>query len=496
VALRLAIMLAACLALGLESATVGAAAPVERSAAPSLTAPVLNAGDIAILETMLAQAPAQGFDPAAFDSTAAAAQLKSSDPLVRGQGQARLIAQSLAYARAQHGGRMDGRFPENWAIRPGPYDAQADFDAALAAHGLAGWAASLPPPDERYAALIKVYARYQDIAAHDGWTSLAVKPALKLGATGDRVEALRRRLAVEDAAVPPPAYVPMPPVTPPAKAVPPVPLYDAALAEAVARAQTRYGLNPDGAAGPGTIAALNTPVEARLGQIRANLERWRWTPREMPAYRVELNIADASLVMFDAGKPALSMRAIVGQPSKQTPMFADRILAVVFNPPWNVPADIAASEIWPKIHRDPGYMAREGFVVRPGGGLQQLPGPECALGNIKFDLSNAFGVYLHDTPTRTLFAQDRRTLSHGCMRLEKPNLLAKRLLQDDSAWTQTRIDITLLAGKTVRAPLPAPVPLYVFYWTAFVDDEGQAAFRSDVYRWDQALLARLGAEAD
>lgn len=493
-ALRLAIVLAACLALGLESASVGAAAPVERSAPPSLAAPVLNEGDIAILETMLAQAPAQGFDPAAFDPAVAAAALKSPDPLVRGQGQARLIALSLAYARAQHGGRMEGRFPANWAIRPAPYDAQAEFDAALAAHGLADWAASLPPPDERYAALVKLYARYQDLAAHGGWTSLTVKPVLKQGSTGDRVEALRERLAIEDATVAAEAFVPPAPVKPAATPVPPGPaiaLFDAALAEAVSRAQARYGLTPDGVAGAGTIAALNAPVEARLGQIRANLERWRWAPRALPAYRVELNIADASLVMFDAGQPSLSMRAIVGQASKQTPMFADRIQAVVFNPPWNVPADIAASEIWPKIRRDPGYMAREGFVVRPGGGLQQLPGPECALGTIKFDLSNAFGVYLHDTPTRSLFAQDRRTLSHGCMRLEKPNLLARRLLQDDPAWTQTRIDITLLAGKTVRAPLPRPVPVYVFYWTAFMDDQGQAAFRSDVYRWDQDLMARF-----
>lgn len=491
--LRLTNLLAGCLALALALAPEGvvAAPPAQPAPASSLAEPTIDAGDAAILEAMLAQAPAQGLDPGAFDTRAAVGQLQSADPAVRGQGQGRLIALSLAYARAQHGGRMDGRFPKNWAIRPGPYNAQADFGAALAAHRLADWAASLPPPDERYGALVKIYARYEDIAAHGGWPSLTVRPVLKQGATGDRVEALRRRLMIEDAAVPPPAFTPPAAAKAPATPVPPAPLYDAALAEAVARAQARYGLTPDGVAGPGAVAALNTPVEARLGQIRANLERWRWMPRKLPDYRVELNIADASLVLFDAGKPTLSMRAIVGRASKQTPMFADRIQAVVFNPPWNVPADIAAREIWPKIRRDPGYMARQGFVVRPGGGLQQLPGPACALGDIKFDLSNAFGVYLHDTPSRSLFAQDRRTLSHGCMRLEKPNLLAKRLLQDDPAWTQTRIDITLLGGKTVRAPLPRPVPLYVFYWTAFADDQGEAAFRSDVYRWDAELLARF-----
>ena len=185
------------------------------------------------------------------------------------------------------------------------------------------------------------------------------------------------------------------------------------------------------------------------------------------------------------------MRAIVGRAAKPTPSFADRIDTIVLNPPWNVPPDIAASEVWPKIRRIPGYMAREGFVVRPGGGLQQRPGPKCALGDVKFDLSNPFGVYLHDTPSRSLFARDSRTLSHGCMRLEKPNDLAKRLLRDDPAWPGARIDLVLASGQTTRIPLAPPVPVYVFYWSAFVDDQAQVDFRPDVYRWDERLLRLL-----
>ena len=497
---RLSIVLAAACAVAGGPSWAGAAgspppAPASPATVASLAAPGLNPADAAILEAMLAQAPSQGFDAGAFDAGAATAQRQSPDPAVRGRGEARLVGLALAYARAQHGGRMEGGFPANWAIRPAAYDARADLAAALAAHGLADWVRSLPPADGRYAALVRAYARYGRIAAAGGWTALTAKPVLKPGATGPRVEALRQRLAIEDAAVPPAAFVATAPVTlpvkPPAKAAPPVPLYDAPLAEAVSRAQARHGLTPDGTAGAATIAALNVPVERRLDQIRANLERWRWVPRGLPAYRVELNIAEAGLTLIDADRPVMTMRAIVGRAAKPTPMFTDRIQAVVFNPPWNVPPDIAASEIWPKIRKDPGYMAREGYVVRPGGGLQQLPGPKCALGAIKFDLSNAFGVYLHDTPSRGLFARDSRALSHGCMRLEKPNLLAGRLLQDDPAWTQTRIDIALLSGKTVRAPLSRPVPLYVFYWSVFEDDQGQTAFRPDVYRWDVKLLGRL-----
>jgi murein L,D-transpeptidase YcbB/YkuD len=440
-------------------------------------AALIGADDAAILLKTLADAPSQGFGVNEFDPGPAEVELKSPDPAVRRQGQARLESAVIAYARAQHGGRIKDRFPDNWAIRPAPYDARADFEAALAERRVAEWVATLPPPDARYGRLVQAYARYQRIAARGGWAGLAASPVLKLGATGDRVEALQHRLAVEDSMVPGDAPTPA--------------VYDAVLAAAVSRAQSRYGLNPDGAAGAKTVAALNVPVERRLDQIRANLERWRWTPRSLPAFRAELNIADASLALDDGGKAALTMRAIVGRAAKPTPMFQDHIQAVVFNPPWNVPADIAAKEIWPKIRRDPGYMAREGFVVRPGGGLQQSPGPKCALGTIKFDLSNRFGVYLHDTPARSLFALDSRTLSHGCMRLENPNALAKRLLEGDPAWSETNIDIALLSGKTVRAPLPGPVPVYVFYWTAFVDDQGQVAFRTDAYRWDERLLGLL-----
>jgi murein L,D-transpeptidase YcbB/YkuD len=189
----------------------------------------------------------------------------------------------------------------------------------------------------------------------------------------------------------------------------------------------------------------------------------------------------------------LGMRVIVGQPKKPTPMFTDAIKAVVLNPPWNVPKAIADSEIWPKIRKDPGYQAREGFVVKPDGGLQQLPGPRCALGAIKFDLSNRFGVYLHDTPARSLFAQPNRALSHGCMRLEQPDALAKRLLADDQKWTGEAIDLAILTGHTERVTLSRPLPLLVGYWTAFVDDDGTIEFRPDVYGWDAKLDALLQA---
>lgn len=472
-----ALIIAACASAAIP--TLSASAPADPVDVTDAAAR-LSAADGAMLVGLLKGAEAQGFSPGEFDIGEAEAALRSADPEVRARGQARLEAAAIAYARAQHGARIrPDRFPPDWAIRPMPYDATGDFALALGGRMLAAWGAGLAPQDPRYGALVGAYGRYRDIAAHGGWPELAAGPPLKAGATGDRVDELRRRLAVEDPAVPPPTAGANGDV------------YDAALAEAVSRAQARYGLTADGVVGAETLQALNVPVQTRLGQMRANLERWRWVPRQLPPLRVELNIASATLQLYDAGEPGLGMKAIVGEAKKPTPMFEDRIEAVVFNPPWNVPQDIAIKEIWPKIRSDPGYMAREGFVVKPDGTLQQLPGPRCALGTIKFDLPNRFGVYLHDTPVHSLFARDQRDLSHGCMRLEEPNVLAKRLLQDTPGWPAWRVDAAVASGTTQRVVLAKPVPVYVFYWSAFVAPDGQVDFRPDAYGWDAKLLGML-----
>jgi murein L,D-transpeptidase YcbB/YkuD len=407
------------------------------------------------LRAALQGAPAQGL-PAV---SSAASPQALEDAVVR-------------YSAAQHGQRLLPRqWPDEWAIRPAPYDALGALRAAKSQGRLTAWLAEQPPPDPAYAGLVQGLARYRTIADRGGWERLSepVKP----GATGPAVAALRQRLAVEDAAVAPGA------------------VWDDVLESGVRRAQARLGLGQDGVAGRATLAALNVSAAERADQIVANLERWRWMPRNPPARRLELNIADASLALIEPGQPPLAMRVVVGQPDKRTPMFQDQIKAVVLNPPWVVPDAIAAKEIWPKIRKDPGYKDREGFVVRSDGRLEQKPGPRCALGTIKFDLSNPFGVYLHDTPARSLFAQPNRALSHGCMRVEQPNALAKRLLAGDPRWPPDNIDVAIVTGKTVRIDLKTPVPVTVAYWTAFVDPDGTVEFRRDVYGWDRALLERL-----
>jgi murein L,D-transpeptidase YcbB/YkuD len=191
------------------------------------------------------------------------------------------------------------------------------------------------------------------------------------------------------------------------------------------------------------------------------------------------------------------MRTIVGRPSDQTPMLEARIDSIVLNPSWLVPTKITAREILPKIQHDPDYLSREGFVFETIPGtpgrmrLRQLPGPKNALGHIKFDLPNRFSVYLHDTPARELFAKDRRALSHGCIRLEKPLDLALALLKADPAWSPEAVQKAIDEGVTKRILLATPMPVFLLYWTASVNADGSVNFWDDLYGWDQELLHRL-----
>jgi murein L,D-transpeptidase YcbB/YkuD len=189
----------------------------------------------------------------------------------------------------------------------------------------------------------------------------------------------------------------------------------------------------------------------------------------------------------------MSMRAVTGKISDETPMLSSVIHSVVLNPPWNVPTGIAANELIPKGR---AYLARNGFSRIPTGNggyrLQQKAGPQSALGRFKLDFDNPFAVYLHDTPTRSTFERYGRLASHGCVRLERAEQLTRALLEGDPVWTDAAIDQTLATGQTVRAPLRRPVSVFLLYWTAYLAPDGQMNFRADPYGWDRELLSRIG----
>ena len=435
---------------------------------PPVVLPQLSPAQAATLATLIARdAVAQGLSDAA--------------PVLPQDPQA-LVRAALDHARAVHAGRLDeADFQRDWAMRPVAFDPLPGFRDAVARDRLAAWIASLPPPYAGYDALAAGLARYRAIADAGGWAALAGGPDLTFGATGPRVAALRARLAVEDLEVTGTGD-----------------RFDAALVQAVRRAQRRYGLNPAGVVGAQTIAALNVPATARIRQIKANMERWRWLPPELEKNRVQVNIAAAVLTLFDGDAPVMSMKAVTGRPGDETPMLVSSIHSIVLNPPWNVPTGIADRELWPKEKASPGYLKRNGFRVidtGDGGKRLQQASERSALGKFKFDFANPFSVYLHDTPAQSGFARFDRLASHGCVRLEKPAELARQLMRGTPEWPALTIDATVAAGKTVRAKLADPVAVYLLYWTAFASPTGQVGFRDDPYRWDGTLAGKIEARS-
>ena len=224
---------------------------------------------------------------------------------------------------------------------------------------------------------------------------------------------------------------------------------------------------------------------ARLREIEVNLERERWLPRRLPADRVWVNVADGRLVMYRDDQPVFTTRVIIGQDDRrnQSPEFQASIDGLWFNPPWNIPQDIATEEILPKARRDPTFLARHNMVMLPDGGLQQLAGANSGLGQFMFHMKNRFDVYLHDTSSKNLFGRDDRRISHGCIRVEDPRKLAALLMQQPT----DAIDQAVAAGSTTWSALPKPVPVFVVYETAFADVDGRLQFRTDIYGRDAEI---------
>jgi murein L,D-transpeptidase YcbB/YkuD len=297
--------------------------------------------------------------------------------------------------------------------------------------------------------------------------------------------------------------------------------YAGVLLDAVRAFQDRHGLKPDGVLGPETLAALATPLDARVRQLELSLERLRWLP-ELPARPlIAVNIPSFRVWAFanareDSAAP-LSMAVIVGRAvsARRTPVFIGEMRYVEFSPYWNVPTAIQRKEIVPRLERDPGYWEREDLEAVPIGGkpgaitrldaatmkgletgalrVRQRPGPKNALGGVKFVLPNTMDIYLHGTPAQQLFEQTRRDFSHGCIRVADPAALAAFVLSDRPAWTNERIAAAMAAGKASSVPLTSPIPVVIFYTTAIVDATGRVLFQSDIYGYDHNLERALRA---
>jgi murein L,D-transpeptidase YcbB/YkuD len=230
-----------------------------------------------------------------------------------------------------------------------------------------------------------------------------------------------------------------------------------------------------------------TAAERRARQLAINLERLRWLPRRIPADRVVVNAAIARLQLFHEDRPVFTTRVVVGEIDKQTPELQSTIEDVLFNPPWNIPRSIAQKEILPKLAADPGYLTSHHMRFRSNGAVQQEAGPYSALGRLKFEMNDRYDVYLHDTPTKSLFQSAARMMSHGCVRVENPRQLASLLLGQ----APEAIDKSIAVGYTHRRALPAPLPIFIVYQTAYVEADSSIQFRGDPYQRDDEIWQRL-----
>ena len=406
----------------------------------------------------------------------------------------------LVYGSHCLAGRVDPRtIDPEWFADPRQKDLLAALEEGIESGEVRRVLGELLPAQPGYARLRQALADYRALAAEGGWPQIAAGAGLRKGDRGPRVAELQIRLLATDDF--PEGEIDS--------------VFSAATDAAVRRFQDRYGLEPDGIVGPETLAMLNRTPADRVQQIAVNLERWRWLPDDLGRRHVVVNIANFSLDMVEDERRTRSMRVIVGRTYRRTPVFSDRITYLVLNPSWNVPASIVAQDILPLVRRDSTYLEVNGFdlLESAGGGLRTLdpasftpamftgktfpylmrqrPGPRNALGRIKFMFPNSFNVYLHDTPTRGLFAKAKRDFSSGCIRIEDPQELAVWLLADGEAWSRAKLQAAIDENSERTVRVPQAVPIHLQYWTAWVTPDGTVHFRDDIYNRDGALAQAL-----
>jgi murein L,D-transpeptidase YcbB/YkuD len=383
-------------------------------------------------------------------------------------------------------GQVDpGTVSQDWHIAPTPAQIDSALGRFLRDRQFDVSVTQMRPEYEEYKALQKQLGRYRQIIARGGWQEVPEGKAIKPGdsTSADRLTALRERLRVEgylggDSAT-----------TDTARAGR---VYDRALAGAVAQFQREHGIVVDSALGKETVQSLNVPAEYRLGQIAANMERFRWMPRALGAKYVLVNVPAFRLEAFEDAKKVMEMKVIVGAEfeDRNTPAFSDSMQYVVFRPYWNATDDIMEKELWPKVETDPTFLERNNYEIVTEGGKQRIrqkPGDKNALGLVKFMFPNTFSIYMHDTPEDGLFAKDVRAFSHGCIRLEQPEKMAEWVL----GWTPEQVREAMNSTRDDRhINLKEKVPVYIVYFTTFIRD-GRLHFGNDLYNRDRPLVERV-----
>lgn len=459
-----------------------------------------GAGDAerrAALLAALDAAPAHGLPSARYDAEGLRAAFRAAgSERARGLLEVAVSRAFLTYGRDVASGALEPVQIDAAMVREVARPDPSALLAGIAAAEPRAFLRALPPQTAEYAALMAARFALARAAAVGAWgPQVPARAALQPGDSGAAVIALRDRMMAmgwlgrSSAAA-----------------------YDDALGEAVRAFQAAHGLQPDGVAGPATLAAINEGPEARLRAVTVALERARWMNFDRGTRHIWVNLTDFSTHIVDDGRVTFSTRSVIGQSdsARQTPEFSDRMSYMVLNPSWTVPRSIIARDYLPQLQRNPNAVSHlqvvdsSGRVVSRSAvnfaaysartfpfNLRQAPGPSNALGEVKFMFPNRHAIYLHDTPQRSLFARDVRAFSNGCIRLNDPQEFAFALLalqSDDPRGTYQRI---LRTGNETRVNLNEPVPIHIVYATAFLGPRGEMQFRRDVYGRDTKVFEAL-----
>jgi len=488
-----------------EGAPIAAVALIDelyarRSYEPAWTDPAM----VEQIFSQVLRSVEHGLNPEDFHAKQLGARLnpgpRGDDPMFRADTEILCSDAVVRLAITLQYGKLDpSNFDPAWnfsrqIVREDPL---AYFNRVLDTKTVALTLATLGPQNPYYRNFQNGLREYRSIMAAGGWPNVSAGPVLEPGSRGARVAELRHRLEVTGDLSAPDTDDPE--------------AFDKELEAAVKHFQMRHGIDADGKAGPRTIEELNIPVETRVNQLRASLERMRWVFRDLPDDYLIVDIAGFHAYLVRQGDVVWETRVQVGKPYHATPVFKDTVRYLDFNPTWTIPPGILRKETLPAIRRDPSYLSRNNMSVVTTSGkivdptaidwaataskgfpymIRQEPGPHNALGRVKFMFPNKYMVYLHDTPSKGLFARTERAFSHGCIRTQNPFDLAELLLADQG-WDRKRIDEVVASRKTTRVNLQNSVTVMLLYWTAEVDEDGTVHFRKDVYDRDPPVIEGL-----
>jgi murein L,D-transpeptidase YcbB/YkuD len=463
---------------------------------------------------LLKQSQYKGLNPEDYDASRWDGRLAKLGPMTAAPAQTDVVDFDIAltvaamrYIDALHVGRVNPQHLK-FGLTMGPKKIDLpDFLLAqvLPAPNVAAVIEKVEPPHQGYRRAEEALARYMKLAAEgDGDPVPVPAKSVRPGNTFAGMPQLIRRMnqladlaslnGVSETST----------------------VYAGPVVDAVKHFQSRHGLEPDGLLGKGTVKDINTPLSQRVQQLQLTLERYRWLPPDFPQPPIMVNIPQFRLRTLRRAGNYLSMNVVVGRAYRtQTPVFTGEMRYVIFRPYWNVPSSILHAELIPKIARNHSYLAANNYEVMDGSGgvvtdggvsggvlsglrsgaywVRQKPGPKNALGLVKFLFPNSYNVYLHSTPSVSLFSRARRDFSHGCIRVQDPAALAVWVLRDKPGWTMDKVRAAMNGNDNVQVTLDKPIPVLILYSTALVDPGGEVQFFDDIYGYDAKLATALAA---